>query len=82
MKAAWYTRQGKPAEVIQSGEQPTPHAGAHEVRVRLYASAVNPADTNRTVGRSYAMEGPLIIPNSDGAGVVNEIGAGDRKSVV
>ena len=76
MKAAWYTRQGKPAEVIQSDEQPTPRAGAHEVRVRLHASAVNPADTNRTVGRSYAMEGPLIIPNSDGAGVVDEIGAG------
>jgi NADPH2:quinone reductase len=76
MKAAYYTKQGKPTEVIQYGEQPTPHAAAGEVRVRLHASAVNPADTNRTVGRSYAMEGPLIIPNSDGAGVVDEIGAG------
>ncbi len=76
MKAAWYTQQGKPAEVIQFGEQPTPHAGANEVRVRLLASAVNPADTNRTVGRSYAMEGALMIPNSDGAGVVDEVGAG------
>ena len=76
MKASWYTRQGKPTEVIQYGEQPTPHAGPGEVRVRLHASAVNPADTNRTVGRSYAMEGPLIIPNSDGAGVVDEVGAG------
>ena len=76
MKAAHYTRQGKPAEVIQYGEQPTPHASAGEVRVRLHASAVNPADSNRTVGRTYAMEGPLIIPNSDGAGIVDEIGAG------
>jgi NADPH2:quinone reductase len=76
LKAAWYTRQGKPADVMQFGEQPTPHAGAGEVRVRLHASAVNPADTNRTVGRTYAMEGPLIIPNSDGAGVVDQIGAG------
>ena len=76
MQAAYYTRQGKPAEVIQVGEQPTPHAGAGEVRVCLHASAVNPADSNRTVGRTYAMEGPLIIPNSDGAGVVDEIGAG------
>ena len=25
MQAAYYTRQGKPAEVIQVGEQPTPH---------------------------------------------------------
>jgi NADPH2:quinone reductase len=76
MKAAWYTQQGKPAAVMQFGEQPTPRAVANEVRVRLHASAVNPADTNRTVGRSYAMEGPLIIPNSDGAGIVDEVGAG------
>lgn len=76
MKAAWYTRQGKPTEVMQYGEQPTPHAAAGEVRVRLHASAVNPADCNRTVGRSYGMEGPLVIPNSDGAGVVDEVGAG------
>jgi NADPH2:quinone reductase len=76
MKAAWYTRQGKPTDVMQYGEQPTPRAGAGEVRVRLHASAVNPADCNRTVGRSYGMEGPLVIPNSDGAGVVDEVGAG------
>ena len=76
MKAAWYTRQGPPAQVMQVGEQPTPRAGAGEVRVRLHASAVNPADSNRTVGRSYGMDGPLIIPNSDGSGVVDEIGAG------
>lgn len=74
MKAAWYIRQGNPTEVMQYGEQPTPHAGAGEVRVRLHASAVNPADSNRTVGRTYSMEGPLIIPNSDGAGVVDEVG--------
>ena len=76
MKAVWYTRQGPPGEVMQFGEQPTPHATAGEVRVRLHASAVNPADSNRCVGRSYAMEGALIIPNSDGSGVVDEVGAG------
>jgi len=76
MKACWYTRQGKPTDVIQFGEQPTPHAGTGEVRVRLHASAVNPADSNRTIGRTYALEGPLIVPNSDGSGIVDEIGAG------
>jgi NADPH2:quinone reductase len=76
MKAVWYTRQGRPDEVMQCGEQPTPHAGAGEVRVRLHASGVNPADSNRCVGRTYAMEGPLIIPNSDGSGIVDEVGAG------
>ena len=76
MRAAWYTRQGVPAEVMQFGEQPTPHAGPGEVRVHLHASGTNPADANRCVGRTYAMEGPLIIPNSDGSGVVDEVGAG------
>jgi len=76
MKAAWYTRQGKPFEVICYGEQPTPRAAHGEVRVHLHASGVNPADANRTVGRNYGMDGPLVIPNSDGAGVVNEVGAG------
>ena len=76
MKAVWYTRQGPPAEVMQFGEQPTPHAAAGQLRVRLHASGVNPADSNRCVGRSYAMEGPLIIPNSDGSGIVDEIGTG------
>jgi len=76
MKAIWYTRQGKPNEVMQFGEQPTPHAGEGEVRVNLHASGVNPADSNRTLGRTYAMEGPLIIPNSDGSGVVDEVGTG------
>jgi NADPH:quinone reductase-like Zn-dependent oxidoreductase len=67
MKAVWYTRQGRPADVMQYGEQPTPHAGAGEVRVRLHASGVNPADANRCTGRSYAMEGPLV---TGGAGAV------------
>lgn len=76
MRACWYTRQGKPNEVMQFGEQPTPHAATGEVRVRLHASGVNPADSNRTVGRTYGMEGALIIPNSDGSGIVDEIGSG------
>lgn len=80
MKAVWYTRQGIPSEVMQFGEQPTPRAGPGEVRVHLHASAVNPADANRCVGRTYAMEGPLIIPNSDGSGIVDETGAGVDKT--
>ncbi len=76
MKAIWYTHQGKPSEVLQWGEQPTPQAGPGQVRVKLMASAVNPADTNRTVGRSYAMEAPLIIPNSDGSGLIDQVGDG------
>lgn len=76
MKAVWYERTGPAADVLQFGEQPTPHAGPGEVRVKLHASGANPSDCNRRAGRSYAMEYPRIIPNSDGAGIVDEVGDG------
>jgi NADPH2:quinone reductase len=75
MKAIWYDRQGPAAEVLQFGELPTPAAAAGELRIRLRASGVNPADCNRRAGRHFPPEYPRVIPNSDGAGVVD--GAGD-----
>ncbi|MBL8673396.1 MAG: alcohol dehydrogenase catalytic domain-containing protein, partial [Rhodospirillales bacterium] len=76
MRAVWFERQGPASEVLRIGERPTPRAAAGEVRVRLHASGVNPADTNRRAGRGYVMEGPAVIPDSDGAGIVDEVGAG------
>jgi NADPH2:quinone reductase len=76
MKAVWYARQGPAREVLQFGEQPLPEPGPGELRVRLAASAVNPSDCNRRAGKDYAMESPLIIPNSDGAGTVDLLGDG------
>lgn len=76
MRAIWYTTQGQPEDVLRHGDQPTPHAAPGEVRVALRASGVNPADMNRRAGRGYDMEGPLVIPNSDGSGIVDEIGSG------
>ena len=76
MKAIWYTRQGVAHDVLQFGEQPEPHAATGEVRIRLQASGVNPADIYRRAGPNFQMDGPLIIPNSDGAGVVDEVGDG------
>lgn len=78
MRAAWYERLGPAAEVLRMGEQPTPSAGPGEVRVQLAASGVNPADVKRRLGqgRYTKMDGPLVIPNSDGAGVVDQVGAG------
>lgn len=76
MKAVWYERQGPAQEVLRYGELPTPVPGPGEVRVRLAASAVNPADANRRAGRLHGMEHPRIIPNSDGAGVIDAVGEG------
>ena len=82
MKAIWYTRQGAAHDVLQYGEQPEPHAAAGEVRIKLYASGVNPADIYRRAGPNFRMDGPLVIPNSDGAGVVDEAGRGVERGLI
>ena len=76
MRAVWYERCGPAAEVLSYGEQPTPVAGPGEVRVRLEASGCNPADAGRRAGNYRGLEFPLIIPNSDGAGIVDQVGDG------
>jgi NADPH2:quinone reductase len=73
MRAVWYDRQGEADEVLVCGELPTPEAGWGEVRVRLEASGVNPADTYRRRGPP-TMEFPCVITNSDGAGIVDQVG--------
>jgi NADPH2:quinone reductase len=79
MKAVWYERTGTAAEVLSFGEMPTPVAGPGEVRIRLEASGVNPADVGRRAGSYSAMEFPRVIPNSDGAGIVDQVGDGDTR---
>jgi NADPH:quinone reductase len=74
MRAAWYTRNGSAREVLTVGELPTPEPGPGEVRVRLHASGVNPSDVKSRRGRPLA--GPLVVPHSDGAGVIDRVGAG------
>lgn len=75
MKAIWYERTGPPHEVLVSGEMPPPEAGTGEVRIKLAVSGVNPADCYRRRG-DIPLEFPRVIPNSDGAGTVDQIGSG------
>ncbi|MDP3077612.1 NADPH:quinone reductase [Bradyrhizobium sp.] len=76
MKAVWYERTGAAPDVLDFGDMPTPTAGPGEVRIRLEASGVNPADVGRRAGSYRAMEYPRVIPNSDGAGIVDQVGGG------
>lgn len=48
---------------------------AGEVHMRLHASAVNPSDV-KARGGSRPIRWPKLIPNSDGAGVIDKLGAG------
>ena len=63
--------------MIEFGEQPKPAPGPGEVLVRLYTSGVNPSDwKTRRGGGGRLLFAPLIIPHSDGAGIVEAVGDG------
>jgi NADPH:quinone reductase-like Zn-dependent oxidoreductase len=77
MKAAWFESFGPARQVLKVGEQPRPEPGPGEVRVRLETSGVNPSDVKKRAGSSPTLlDGGLVIPNSDGAGVIDAVGAG------
>ncbi|WP_430869821.1 alcohol dehydrogenase catalytic domain-containing protein [Cupriavidus basilensis] len=78
LKAIWYERRGRAEEALAFGHlPPSCNRPPGEVRVRLHASAVNPADANRRAGRMHgALEFPRIIRNSDGAGLIDRHGSG------
>lgn len=80
MRAAYYERNGTPREVLQVGELVTPHAGPGEVRVKLATSGVNPSDVKSRQGTTRKIAFPRVIPHSDGAGVIDEVGTGVPQS--
>jgi NADPH:quinone reductase len=77
MKAAWYEKQGPAREVLTMGEMPDPTPGSSEVRIRIAASGVNPGDVKkRQDAFGLGMPYPRVIPHSDGAGRVDQVGEG------
>jgi NADPH2:quinone reductase len=76
MRAAWYERQGEPADVLRVGLLDRPEPDAGEVRVRIEASGVNPSDTYGRRGGAAPMAFPRVIPHQDGAGVIDSVGSG------
>ena len=83
MRAAWYESRGPAAEVLSVGEMPDPHPGPGEVRIRVARSGINPGDVKkRAPWLGYSKPAyPRIIPHSDGAGVIDEVGAGVQLAV-
>jgi len=77
MRAAFYEKLGPARDVLQVGDLPKPEPGPGEVLVRVKASGVNPSDVKMRLGTGSASnEFPRIIPHSDGAGVIEAVGAG------
>lgn len=80
MRAAFYDRNGTAREVLQVGDVETPHPGPGEVRVKLAMSGVNPSDVKSRQGTTRKIAWPRVIPQSDGAGVLDEVGTGVPQS--
>jgi NADPH:quinone reductase len=77
VKAVAVTEYGGP-EVLRLVDLPEPHAGPGQVRIRVHAAAVNPADTLLRIGDTDEALSEVVPqpyrPGMDLAGVIDEIG--------
>ena len=80
MRAAYYEQNGSAREVLRVGDVETPQAGPGEVRVKLATSGVNPSDVKSRQGSTRKIAWPRLIPQRDGAGVIDQVGDGIAKS--
>lgn len=78
MHAITYTELGPARDVLKLVTLPDQRPKSGEVRVTLAYSGANPSDTKSRAGRP-GMERPafdMIIPHSDGSGVIDTVGEG------
>ena len=76
MKAAYYKKTGNAKEVLINGNLKTPKPSDNEVLISVKASGINPSDVKRRAGwQNKNLPFPLIIPHSDGAGQIVQVGS-------
>jgi NADPH2:quinone reductase len=75
VRAITYSRLGDPS-VLELVERPVPEPGEGELRIRVLVSGVNPTDWKSRTGTSGGEVAEPTVPNHDGAGVVDKVGAG------
>ncbi len=81
MQAYWFEQFGSAQEVLVRGEQPRPEPGPGEVLVRVATTGVNPSDVKKRAGAfPDLLDNGLVIPHSDGAGVIESVGEGVSES--
>lgn len=79
MRAIAYERFGPAKDVLNEIDLPRPVPKAGEVLVQLIYSGVNPSDVKARAGLRPGVSKPaydLIVPHSDGSGVITAVGAG------
>jgi NADPH2:quinone reductase len=76
MRAIEYSKTG-PADVLTLVDRNSPTPGPDEVVVRMAVSAVNPTDWKARAGSGNGATLPRPqVPNQDGAGTIDSVGAG------
>ncbi|MBZ4422300.1 NAD(P)-dependent alcohol dehydrogenase [Myxococcus sp. RHSTA-1-4] len=73
---AYEIRDGFGLDKLVSSERPDPTPGPFQVRVRVKATSLNQRDLMMVEGRYNPRQKLPLIPNSDGAGVVDAVGPG------
>lgn len=83
MKAIVYSETGAPS-VLHLVERPVPEPEAGEVRIRVVVSGVNPTDWKSRRGSQPgdSLDFAEVVPNQDGAGVIDAVGAGVHRFAV
>lgn len=79
MRAIGYSAFGAAGEVLSLHDVKVPEVGPGEVRVKLAYSGVNPSDAKARSGTRPGVLKPafdLVIPHSDGSGVIEAVGTG------
>ena len=77
MKASWYERQGSAREVLEVGRMDDLEPAADEIRIRVVMSGVHPGDVKKRDNTfATGLRFPRVVPHSDGAGWVDEVGEG------
>lgn len=75
MKAIRVDAFGGP-DVLRLEEVPTPQPGPGEVLVRMHGAGINPVETYIRAGKYARLPELPYTPGNDGAGVIEQIGAG------
>jgi len=77
MQAAWFEKFGPANQVLTLGELEKPRVGAGEVLIQMKTTGVNPSDVKKRAGAfPDLLDGGLVVPHSDGAGVIESVGDG------
>ncbi|MCP3674076.1 MAG: NADPH:quinone reductase [Gammaproteobacteria bacterium] len=77
MRAVVFNKFGVAAESLEFVEQPKPDVQAGEVLVKLKTTGVNPSDVKKRAGAfPNLLDAGLVIPHSDGAGIIEAVGEG------